>query len=918
MQILEHRIYRGPNVYALYPVIRLRVDLGELEEFPTMALPGFVDRLLTLIPSLQEHTCSEGEQGGFVTRMTQQQGTWLGHVMEHVSLELQCLAGTPVSYGKTRQHHLPKGQYDIVYEIADEQIGLQAGQLALRVVCHLLPTERIAHDPQPLDFNHEVEQLARAAATLALGPSTHALVKAAEARNIPWIRLNEFSLIQFGHGRFQKRIQATTTSETRQIAVELAGNKDQTNRLLSDLGLPTPKMRTVTTEAEALMAAKILGFPVVVKPLDANHGRGVTVNIVNNDQLISALVIAKEYRQTVIIEKFVPGIDHRLLVIHGHLVACAQRIPGHVMGDGVHTVAQLVDIVNSDLRRGVGHEKTLTKIEMDTQAQQLMSLAGVNENSVLPHGQSLYLRSTGNLSTGGTATDMTDVVHYDNRLMAERAVRAIGLDIGGVDFLTPDITKSWREVGGAIVEVNAAPGFRMHLAPSSGQARDVAGPVLDMLFPANSRSRVPIVAITGTNGKTTTARMIAHIMQLMGRKVGLTTTDGVFIDGELLVAGDCTGPWSARQVLCDSTVDCAVLETARGGILREGLGWRWCDVGVVLNVAADHLGLDGVQTLNDLADAKRLVIEVARKYAVLNADDPLVAAMRSRENAELIFLTMDPHNEIVRHHVRAGGRAFVLEEGVNGELIAYYHGEKHVQLVWTHLIPATLEGHARFNVGNAMAASAAALGLGASLSLIRQGLRTFDTSYFQTPGRLNVFYEHPFKVILDYAHNPHAMRHMAELLETMPVTGRRLGVLGAPGDRRDEDIHELGRIAGGMFEHLILREDDDRRGRVNNEAIKILSQGAQHAGLSAQAITQIIDEQEAVTAALKMARPGDLLVIFADRVSRTWKQIISFDKDRLPVKAQELNKATNTSIPPLFRDIPRPPPATRSRRRGED
>ncbi len=601
MKILDTRVYRGPNLYALRKIIRLRVDLGELEEYPTSRLPGFVDQLLVMVPTLREHTCSYDEPGGFVRRMTEDEGTWLGHVLEHVAIELQCLAGTPVSYGKTRSHDLPKGQYHVIYSYDEESVGLRAGELGLDLILHLLPPERAAHDPSPFDFPAELERFIRRAQRRAFGPSTASLVHAAEERDIPWIRLNERSLVQLGHGRYQRRIQATVTSETRHTAVEIASDKRLTNQILEDLGLPVPRQRIVDDAAEAEAAAESLGYPVVVKPLDGNHGRGVSINLTTAEQVRVAYDKAYERSSYVIVETFQTGRDYRILVVDGKVVAVAERVPGHVVGDGKHTVAELLEIVNSDPRRGVGHEKVLTRLEIDHQAERLLEEAGLTVDSVLPEGGIFSLRSTGNLSTGGTAIDKTDVIHYDNRIMAERAVKAIGLDVGGVDFIAPDIARSYQEVGGVIVEINAAPGFRMHVAPTEGKPRDVAGPVLDMLFPRGTPYRIPIAAITGTNGKTTTTRMVGHILKLSGSHVGMTTSDGVYIDGVLTVKGDMTGPWASHLVLRDPNVDAAVLETARGGIVRSGLGWRKCKVGAVLNVASDHLGMGGVNDLDELA-----------------------------------------------------------------------------------------------------------------------------------------------------------------------------------------------------------------------------------------------------------------------------------------------------------------------------
>ncbi len=587
-----------------------------------------------------------------------------------------------------------------------------------------------------------------------------------------------------------------------------------------------PRQAIVCDVEEAAEEAVSLGFPVVVKPLDGNHGNAVSINLKTLDEVRAAFEKAYELSDRVIVEACQPGQDHRILVIDGRVVAVSRRVPGHVVGDGRHTIAELVEITNQDPRRGIGHEKVLTRLEIDDQAERLLALAGLKLDSVPAAGEAVYLRSTGNLSTGGTAIDMTDAIHEDNRLMAERAVKAIGLDVGGVDFVSPDITRSYREVGGAIVEINAAPGFRMHLAPTEGKPRDVAGPVIDMLFPRGTRFRIPIAAITGTNGKTTTTRMVGHILKLSGHKVGMATTDGVYIDGVRTVRGDMTGPWSSQLVLRDPTIDAAVLESARGGIVRSGLGWRKCSVGAVLNVAADHLGLGGIEDIDDLAKVKQIIAEVSEDYCVLNADDERVAAMAEASPAEPIWVTMDHKNERVREHVRGKGKAVVLEEGLNGRMLVLYQGERQIPLLWARQIPATIEGRALHNIQNAMFAAAIAHGLGIGVENIRQGLRTFTTDFFQAPGRLNFYNEHPFRVLLDYAHNAHGMEAVARTVRELAVHGRRIGVIAAPGDRRDEDIAALARAAAPAFDLVLIREDEDLRERQPGEVAARAAPGA--------------------------------------------------------------------------------------------
>lgn len=878
MRILNRNVYVGPSQYAKFPVIRLELDLGALEQWPTARLgDAFIDGLVAALPGLAEHGCSYREPGGFIRRMREGEGTWLGHVLEHVAIELQNVAGEDVTFGKTRSISDDRpGVYSVVYEYAQKEEGIAAGELALKLLDSLLPAELRNATDDSWNWEEERDGFIRYAQRRALGPSTASLVKAAVDRGIPWLRLNEQSLVQLGHGKYQQRIQATVTGRTPHIAVELASDKEETNKILGSLGLPVPRQELVQSADAAWRAARRLGGPVVLKPYNGNHGRGITINVTAQDEVRAGFEAAREHSRSVIVETYLAGDDHRLLVVNGELVAATRRTPGHVVGDGASTVAQLVEVVNSDPRRGVGHEKVLTKLKLDREAELMLERKGYTAGSVPAAGEVVPLRSTANLSTGGTATDVTDIIHPDNRAMAERAVRAVGLDVGGVDFLSTNIAESYKSIGGGICEVNAAPGFRMHIAPSEGTPRDAAGPVIDMLFPPGTPSRVPIAAVTGTNGKTTTSRMLAHIAKMAGYTPGLTTTDGVYIDGQRTVEGDMTGPVSARMVLADPQIDFAVLETARGGLVRAGMGVAEVDVGAVLNVASDHLGLKGIDTLEQLAEVKRIVVEAATECAVLNADDPNVLKMSAYTDAKVLcYVTMNPSHPLVREHVRAGGRACALEQGVNGHMITLYDKGSHIPLLWTHLIPATLEGRALHNVQNAMFAASMAFSMGIKLDAIRHGLRTFDTTFFQAPGRMNVFNEHPFKVIMDYAHNAHAVGMMADLAQRLDAS-RRIVVVAGPGDRRDEDLREIAQVVAGKFDHYVVRRDDSLRGRDGDEVPRIIARALQAAGVGADAISVIPDEQEAVDAALRMGQAGDLVLVFADALTRSWKQIIRF------------------------------------------
>jgi cyanophycin synthetase len=877
LSILETRVYRGANVWSYDPAIHLVVDLGSLEEFPTSALPGFTDRLLAMLPGLREHSCSRGRRGGFVERLDE--GTWLGHVTEHVALALQQTVGHDVRRGKTRQVKGHKGRYNIVYGYADEQVGLAAARLAVRLVNHLVEPDR------ELDWDQELEAFILRAERTAFGPSTQAILDEAVSRDIPWIRLNRYSLVQLGQGVHQKRIRATMTSATSAIAVDVASDKDLTTRLLSAAGLPVPRQESVRTSDQAVAVAERIGYPVVVKPLDGNHGRGVCLDLKDADDVRAAFPVAREQsrRGWVVVESFVTGRDYRCLIIDGRLAAVAERVPAHVVGDGTSSIEQLVELTNADPRRGVGHEKVLTRIKVDDAAVARLAEQGYKLGDVPPAGETVKLALTGNMSTGGISIDRTFEAHPENVEIAEEAARMVGLDIAGIDFICPDITEPVRETGGAICEVNAAPGFRMHTHPTIGEPQFIAKPVVDMLFPPGAPSRIPIVAVTGTNGKTTTARMISHIFKGMGRKVGMTSTDGVVIDERLVIRSDASGPRSARMVLQNPRVDFAVFEVARGGILREGLGYERNDVAVVLNVQPDHLGLRGIDTVEQLADVKAVLVEAVPRdgHAVLNADDPLVRDMRRRCSGQVVWFSMagpgSEERELVERHCRRGGKALVLEPSDRGEMIKVIHGRREMQLAWTHLLPSTYGGRARMNVQNCLAAAAASFAAGAPLHDIRQGLRTFTTSYYLSPGRLNELDVDGVSVIVDYCHNAPGMRmlgdfvdRVGESLASTSELGRpsRIGVVATAGDRRDEDMRELGAVAARHFDVVVVREDRQLRRRRRGETAALVAEGVRRTmdeGGRCRQLEVVLDEIEAVRHAMSRANPGDLVVVCVDQ-----------------------------------------------------
>ena len=881
MKILEIRALRGPNFWSISrkKLIVMRLDLEDYEQKPTNELPGFYETLKGLIPTLYEHECSYGEAGGFLKRV--EEGTWAGHVIEHIALEIQTLAGMDTGFGRTRETSTP-GVYNVVFSYLEEEAGKYSAKASMELF--LAIAEKQSKEELNALLAKYIQDLREIREEVRFGPSTGSIVMEAELRNIPHIRLNDQSLVQLGYGIYQQRIQATVTNQTNMISVDLASDKNATKNLLSSMGVPVPKGFKLRKEEDIESIVNKIGYPVAVKPLDGNHGKGITVNLKTLEDVLVAFRSAKKFGNTIIIEKSLVGYDFRALVINNKLVAVAERTPAFVKGDGKHTIKELVEKENSDPRRGYGHEKVLTQISIDDMTEKILELKGYSVDTVLPNDEVCYLKSTANISTGGTAIDRTEEVNPQNIVLFERIAKIIGLDIAGIDVVAPDVSTPILENGGGIVEVNAAPGFRMHLEPSEGIGRNVADHVMDMLFPPGKSARIPIIAVTGTNGKTTTTRLISHIMRQVGYNVGYTTTEGVYIGNTMIQPGDNTGPMSARMVLMDPTVEIAVLESARGGIVRAGLGFDHCDIGIVMNVTVDHLGLKDINTLEDMAKVKSVVVEAVNKkgYAILNADDELVYNMHEGLESKIAFFSMDENNEHVIKHCSKGGIACVFENNY----ITILKGTWKHRIEKVINIPLTYGGKAAFMIQNVLAATLAAYLHGLTSEDIKFGLTTFVPSVAQTPGRLNLIEAGDFEVLIDFAHNPAGMEALGKFIEKLPQKVKT-GVVGGTGDRRDEDIIKLGTLIGKIFNKVVIRVDDDLRGRANpREISELLLKGilSVNPGIKHKFID---NEVEAIDFALKNTKKKELLVVLPDNIPRAIEMVNKFREEYNTVKVEQ-------------------------------
>jgi cyanophycin synthetase len=866
MKILDIKVMRGPNYWSVkrHKLIQMRLDLEEMEEHPTNKIEGFRTRLEKLFPTMYSHRCSVGTPGGFFSRV--EEGTWMGHVIEHIALELQTLAGMECGFGRTRSTG-KHGVYNVVFSYMEEKAGIYTAKASVRIAEAL-----IAGTEYSLD--EDIQNLREIREDDRLGPSTGCIVDEAVARGIPYIRLNRHSLVQLGYGVNQRRIRATIASTTGSIAVDIACDKEETKNLLEAAEIPVPRGRIVYSEEGLKEAIDKIGYPAVTKPIDGNHGKGATTDLRTWEDSLRGFEAAKKYSRGVIVEKFITGLDHRVLVVNYKFVAAAIRKPASVTGDGKHTIQELIDITNKDPRRGYGHEKTLTSIKVDDFTRDILDKKGLTLESVLKQGEELWLKPTANLSTGGTATDVTDYVHPDNIFMCERIARIIGLDICGIDIMAPSLSEPIQNNGGAILEVNAAPGFRMHIDPAEGLPRNVAEPVIDMLYPPGTSARIPIIAITGTNGKTTTTRLMAHMVKAMGYKVGYTTTDGVYIQNQMMMRGDCTGPVSAEFVLKDPTVDFAVLETARGGILRSGLGFHRCDLAIVTNIAEDHLGLQDIDTIEQLARVKSVVVKsvMPSGYAILNADNVHAAAMAKELECKVAYFSMDENNPLIQAHMKANGLAAIYENGY----VTICKGTWKIRVEKVVNIPLTFGGRATYNIANVLPTLLAGFIRQFKIEDMRTALQTFIPGPAQTPGRMNIFRFKRFDVMVDYAHNAAGFEAIADMLSK--INAKHVGIIAGVGDRRDEDTIALGKLAAKMFDEIIIRQDKNMRGKTEQEIIDLISKGIYEVDANKK-LTVIKKETEAIAFAIKNAEPGSFITICSDVVPDALDQILKLKEE---------------------------------------
>lgn len=873
MKILSIQILRGPNVWSVRrkKLIQMRLDLEDLEQKPTDKISGFKERIEKLIPSLYTHRCSPGYEGGFFERV--EDGTWMGHVIEHIAIEIQTLAGMDTGFGRTRSTNIP-GVYNVIFSYVEEKVGVYAAEAAVNIARALIQDDEY-------DLQADITEMKRLRERERFGPSTGSIIDEAVNRNIPYIRLNANSLVQLGYGKNQVRFRATMTDKTSSIAVDIAGNKEETKKILEEQAIPVAKGMTVSYRHELDTVITKIGFPLVFKPLNGNHGKGATINIKTIEEAVKAFEYAQKYSRRVIVERFITGCDFRVLIINNKMVAAALRVPAHVKGDGQSTVQQLIDAENKDPRRGYGHENVLTEITIDRDTLDLLKKREYTPDSIPQKDEIVYLKSTANLSTGGTSIDITDKIHPQNIFICERIARVIGLDICGIDIMAVNLSQPLNETGGVVLEVNAAPGFRMHLAPSEGLPRNVAAPVLDMLYPPGKSATIPIIAITGTNGKTTTTRLIAHIVKNNGYRVGYATSDGVYIQNSMMLKGDTTGPASAEFVLKDPTVEFAVLETARGGIIRSGLGFSNCDIGVLTNIQEDHMGISDVYTLDDLTRVKSVVIDSVKKdgWGIINADNSYCVKVARDAACNIAYFTMDENNPVVKEHCRKGCTAAIFENG----FITIKKGDWKIRIEKVTHIPITFNGTVNFMIQNALAASLAGFVWGFKIEDIRTSLETFIPSPAHTPGRMNIFHFKDYKILVDHAHNPDGLKGVRDFLKTIEAN-YHTGVISGTGDRRDEDIREMGRISATMFDEVVICQEKYLRDRTYEQMINLLTEGLTEVkpGINYKIIR---NSKEALNYLLNTAKPGSFITIVSDSIKDAVKTIQRLQDEEAGIKS---------------------------------
>ncbi|MGB9679704.1 MAG: cyanophycin synthetase [Thermoanaerobacteraceae bacterium] len=864
MIINEIKVYRGRNIYSHRPVIKMLLDIEGLD-VPTNEIKGFNEKIINILPGLKKHGCSLGYEGGFLKRL--KEGTYLPHVTEHIILEIQNILGYDVKFGKAR--HFEGDLYNVIFEYSLEECGKRAAKMAVEMVNKII---------KKVDYNldKELENIQKILAEIELGPSTMAIKSAAIKKGIPVERVGKGSILRLGYGKYQKMIEGTISQNTSCLAVDIASDKILTKQILKEHGLPVPEGDAAYTEEEAVAIAEEIGYPVAIKPYNGNQGKGVFLNITNKNEVILAYRNAKNYSDIVLIEKHIKGKHYRILVVGDKVIAVAERIPAYVIGDGVHSIKELIEIENKNPLRGYDHEKPLTQIKIDSITNMFLKKQNLDLDSILQKGEKVFLRESANLSTGGISIDKTENIHPFNIEVAVRAAKAIGLDIAGIDVTMDNIKKPLSETNGAIIEINAAPGIRMHHYPAKGKPRNAAEKIVDMLFPKGSKSTIPIISITGTNGKTTVTRMTSHILKTYGYIVGMTCTDGIFVDDVCIYKGDNTGPRSAKTCLADKNIEAAVLETARGGIIREGLGYDLADVGVITNISEDHLGIDGIETLEDLAFVKALVIEAVKDdgYSILNADDPIATFLSKRAKGKIIYFSMYENNITIKKHIENGGTAVFVKEG-----IIVIANEQITPVVKIEEIPAAFSGKVLYNIENALASIAAAYSIKIPVNIIAKGIKTFYCDENFNPGRFNIFNIGNFRVLVDYGHNIDGIKKVIQSAKKLDAS-RLVGIIGVPGDRTNSSTLKIGEICGEELDKIYIKEDLDKRGRKKGEVAKLLVQGAIKGGISKEKIKIILKETDALNEAMNNAEAGDLILVFYEKYEPIIKVIEEFTKNK--------------------------------------